>query len=596
MSADRQMGRPRARIARFATSLAASVFMGFCTTAPASGQVSFTRAWGWGVADGQSRFETCTTACEAGLGGGGAGEINGTDGLAVGDSGDVFLADSLEARVDEFSSAGAFIKALGWGVADGASRLEACTDTCRSGLEGGGAGQFFAPRAVAVDGVGDVFVADSANERIDEFSSAGAFIKAWGWGVADGAGRLETCTIVCESGLSGGGAGEFDQPDGVAVDGAGDVFVVELFGERVDEFSSAGAFVKAWGWGVADGQRRFETCTTTCQRGLLGSGAGQLYHPYGLAVGAGDVFVADTANGRIDEFSLAGGFVKAWGWGVADGQTRFETCTTSCRRGRKGNAIATGLLYAPEGVAVDGSGDVFVADSLTDEIDEFSSTGAFALTWGWGAVSGHDQLETCTTATTCRGGNDGGGAGELSSPDAVAVDGSRDVFVGDDMNSRLDEFRVASSAQTTPPGSTGGRSTCATAKLRLTFVDTQAAAGQRYVDYALTNAGARTCSLRGYATAVLLNRQGQVIHSAHAKVGHSPASPVRTVTIGPRKRAFFSFIWGDGGFCPGNAFTFYGLRVSPPNNATGFRPHLGKTTACDASARVSAVRPKRFPF
>ena len=66
--------------------------------------------------------------------------------------------------------------------------------------------------------------------------------------------------------------------------------------------------------------------------------------------------------------------------------------------------------------------------------------------------------------------------------------------------------------------------------------------------------------------------------------------------IGPGKRAFFSFIWSDSAFCPGNAFTFYGLRVSPPNNATGFRPHLGKTQACDASARVSAVRPKRFPF
>jgi hypothetical protein len=41
-----------------------------------------------------------------------------------------------------------------------------------------------------------------------------------------------------------------------------------------------------------------------------------------------------------------------------------------------------GQLYHPYGIAVDGSGDVFVADSLTDEIDEFSEAGAFTLDWG----------------------------------------------------------------------------------------------------------------------------------------------------------------------------------------------------------------------
>jgi hypothetical protein len=134
---------------------------------------------------------------------------------------------------------------------------------------------------------------------------------------------------------------------------------------------------------------------------------------------------------------------------------------------------------------------------------------------------------------------------------------------------------------------------CSTSQLRLRFVDTQAALGHRYIDYAFENAGARKCSLAGYPTVVLLDKLGHVIRSAHAKVGHFSVSPIRTVVIGSGKRAFFSVRWGDGAFCPGSAFTFYGLRVSPPNNAIGFRRHLGKAPACDASGGVSAVRPKR---
>lgn len=152
----------------------------------------------------------------------------------------------------------------------------------------------------------------------------------------------------------------------------------------------------------------------------------------------------------------------------------------------------------------------------------------------------------------------------------------------------VDEFDTAASSSAAPH--------CSTAQLRLMFVDAQAALGRRYIDYAFKNAGASSCSLRGYPTGLLLDKQGHVIGSAHAKVAHFSASPIRTVVIGSGKRGFFTFVWGDGAFCPGRAFTFYGLQVSPPNNAIGFRRGLGKTSACDARAAVSAVRPKRLPF
>ena len=140
-------------------------------------------------------------------------------------------------------------------------------------------------------------------------------------------------------------------------------------------------------------------------------------------------------------------------------------------------------------------------------------------------------------------------------------------------------------------GAGAATSRCSTSQLRLRFVQTQAATGHRFIDYAFKNAGPAACSLRGYSSAVLLDKHGHVIQSADAKVGHWTISKVRTVVISSGKRAFFTFTWLDGGFCP-KSFTFYSLRVSPPKNAKGFRQHLGKTPTCNSSAMVSAIRPK----
>lgn len=137
---------------------------------------------------------------------------------------------------------------------------------------------------------------------------------------------------------------------------------------------------------------------------------------------------------------------------------------------------------------------------------------------------------------------------------------------------------------------------CPTSHLRLKFVQLQGATGHRYIDYAFKNVGAMQCSLRGYPRVVLVNRHGRAIRAQRAKVGRWPLSPARTVVIDPGKRAFFTVMWVDGGFCPGNTFAFYGLRVFPPRNLAGFRRHFGRTLTCDGSAIVSAVRPKLFPF
>ena len=420
-------------------ALFAALVVSLTLTAAASANVSFTKAYGWGVVDGMSRFETCTSTCQAGIQGGGAGQLHYPYGVATDSSGDVYVADQSNERIDEFSAAGAFIKAYGWGVSNGASQFETCTSTCQPGIAGAGAGQFYNPRGVATDSSGDVYVADTDQARIEEFSAAGAFIKAYGWGVSDGMNQFETCTSTCQAGREGYGAGEFNLygPTGIATDPSGDVYVTDESIDRIEEFSAAGAFIKAYGWGVSNGASQFETCTSTCQAGIPGGGAGQLNGPQGVATdSSGDVYVADESNERIDEFSAAGAFVKAYGWGVSDGASQFETCTSTCRAGIEGDRA--GQLNIPLGVATDSSGNVYVAAG-DDRIEEFSAAGSFVKAYGWGVVDGMNQFETCTS--TCQAGIPGGGAGQFNSlyGIGVATDPSGDVYVAD-TNNRINEF------------------------------------------------------------------------------------------------------------------------------------------------------------
>lgn len=137
---------------------------------------------------------------------------------------------------------------------------------------------------------------------------------------------------------------------------------------------------------------------------------------------------------------------------------------------------------------------------------------------------------------------------------------------------------------------------CSSAHLSLAFLDKQAAMGHRFIDYSFTNVGKVACRLRGYPAALLLSRYGAVNLATWATVAQWPLSPVRTVQIAPGQQAFFTFHWTPGAFCPGREFKFYGLRLAPPQVATGFPWRLGYTVACDGSAMVSAVRPQTFPF
>jgi NHL repeat len=114
------------------------------------------------------------------------------------------------------------------------------TKAPEDGKPGAAAGRFEFPAGVAADRnlPGHVYVAEITNQRIDELTAWGGFVKAWGWGVRNGASELQTCTeeTGCQKGLAGSGNGEFNSPEAVAVDNAGNVYVIEAENHRVQKF------------------------------------------------------------------------------------------------------------------------------------------------------------------------------------------------------------------------------------------------------------------------------------------------------------------------------------------------------------------------
>ena len=239
---------------------------------------------------------------------------------------------------------------------------------------GSGAGQCDFPRGIAADSHnGHVFVADSFNHRIDELNPLGQFVKAWGWDVvASGPGNagngFEICVPengdTCKAGSEGTGAGQFGSPQGVALDSAGNLYVVDHglpSNRRVQKFSPTGQFLLMFGGevnktrseevGSTEAQRNLCTAASgdVCQKGSEGTGNGQFEFSeavFGSFITIDDkgteattddrVYVGD--QNRIQVFDSGGDYLESL---PLPGQTVQSLATDSA-----------GDLYAVYGTAV----------------------------------------------------------------------------------------------------------------------------------------------------------------------------------------------------------------------------------------------------
>src|SRR5215469_13361378 len=200
-----------------------------------------------------------------GAAGTGSGQFGRPTDIAITPTGNLWVTDAGNSRLEEFNEKGEFLKSVG--------------------SSGSGNLQFSEPEAVAVDAKGDVWVGDTYNHRVQELNEKGEFIRAFG--------------------SYGSGQGQIVESTGIAIGPGGNIWVADWGNNRVEEFSEAGEFIR--------------------QFGSEGTGNGQFKHPDVVEVDSrGDVWVGDQSNARFQEFNQKGEYLTQFGSaGSGAGQFSF---------------------------------------------------------------------------------------------------------------------------------------------------------------------------------------------------------------------------------------------------------------------------------
>jgi sugar lactone lactonase YvrE len=319
-----------------------------------------------------------TLAGKAGVSGSADGtgadaRFSGSQGFAADGAGNLYVADTQNSVIRKVTPTGVVSTLAGkagtFGSADG-------TGTSAS---------FNGPWGVAVDGVGNVYVADTNNNTIRKVTPAGVVST-----LAGTAGTLGSADGT-------GAAARFNWPWGIAVDAGGNVYVADYQNGTIRRVTTAGVVStfagKAGAYGSADG-----------------AGANARFSgPTGIAVdGAGNVWVGDSAD-TIRKVTPAGVV-----------STLAGTAAVS------GSADGTGAAAAfdlPDGVAVDGAGNVYVGDYFNNTIRMITPAGVVSTLAGKPAITGSA---------------DGTGANaRFNGPTGVAVDRSGKVYVMDSLNATI---------------------------------------------------------------------------------------------------------------------------------------------------------------
>ena len=320
--------------------------------------------------------------------------------VAVDGNGILYIADRNNHRIRRVDASGTITTVAGNGVrgysGDGGPAVQA---------------QLNFPRGVSVDGAGNLYVADSGNDRIRRIDASGTITTIAGNGVR---------------GYSGDGGpavqAQLAVPSGVAVDGNGNLYIADEYNSRIRRVDGSGTITTIAGNGI----------------GTFGGDGGpahlaQLSSPLDVAVdSAGSLYIADYGNARIRRVDHNGTITTVAGSGFGS------------YGGDNGPAVQA-QLARPRGVALDSNGNLFIADTANHRVRGVDASGTITTIAGTGEV-GYS--------------GDGGLAVEaqLNEPSGVAVDGSGNLYIADSHNHRIRRIDASGTITTIAGTGRGGYS------------------------------------------------------------------------------------------------------------------------------------------
>jgi sugar lactone lactonase YvrE len=293
--------------------------------------------------------------------------------LAVDDSGNIFVSDTGNHAIRRITPAGVLSTYAG-------------VPGYRGSLDGPAATALFnGPAGLGLDGSGNLYVVDSGNSTIRRITPGGQVST-----LAGSAGSLG-----CDNGT--GSAASFYWPYGIAVTPSGMVYVSDnVYGcvRRIDEQGKVTTFAGLAGVnGNVDG---------------MGAQA-RFCGPRGMAIDAsGTIYVSDNFNNNVRKITPAGMVTTLAGGGKRGMNDGYRTAAT---------------FFAPQGLAVDGSGNVFVADPLNGTIRRIGTDG-YVTTFA-GKVRVHGHADGPATSAT------------FFHPEGLAVDTAGNVYVADTLNGTI---------------------------------------------------------------------------------------------------------------------------------------------------------------
>ena len=356
----------------------------------ASGTGLFTYQWQFNGTN--LHIDTITTIIGGnfgGFGGDGGAAINASlrnpRGVAFDGFGNLYIADSGNNRIRAVNTNGVITTVAGNGSATYAGDGGAATNA-----------SLRAPSSIAFDASGNVYIADGSNNRIRKLATNGIITTVAGNGSATYAGDGGTATNA-----------SLRAPSSVAFDAFGNLYIADSGNNRIRAVDTNGVITTVAGNGLASYAGDGGTATSASLRA-----------PAGVAFDAfGNLYIADNNNNCIREVANNGIMVTVAGNG-------------SATYAGDGGMATNASLRAPSGVAFDASGNLFIADNSNNRIREMANNGIIVTVAGNGSATYAGDGGTATNAS-------------LRAPSGVAFDAFGNLYIADNNNNRIREVHLA---------------------------------------------------------------------------------------------------------------------------------------------------------